>query len=128
LKVVLCCGCFDILHIGHLLHLKEAKTYGDELVVALTSDWYASRKGPGRPRFTWEHRAQMLRELRCVDEVIYYEGPLPDDVIRRLKPAVYVKGNDYSVVPEQQLVESFGGKVVFTTAPKWSSSDLVSLV
>lgn len=123
----MCNGCFDLLHYGHVLHLRAARSLGDRLVIGLSSDRDVSRKGPGRPRFSWDQRAQMLRELRCVDEVVYYDTYNElEDLIRVYKPSFYVKGNDYKEgIREQSLVESLGGKVVFTDTPKWSSSALM---
>ncbi len=125
MKLVMCCGCFDILHYGHLVHLRAAAALGERLMIALTADRQI-RKGPGRPVFNQDQRAEMLRELRCVDSVLVYDEPRPDDLIRRFRPAFYVKGKEYEGrLPEQALVESLGGKVVFTDTPKYSSTALV---
>ena len=128
MKLVMCCGCFDILHPGHLWHLRAARALGDRLVVALTADRYVN-KGPNRPVHRQDDRAAMLRELRCVDAVLVYDAPVPYDLIRTLRPAVYVKGLDYKGrLPEQALVESLGGKVVFTETEKLSSTALVEVL
>ncbi len=112
-KIVLCHGCFDCLHWGHLKHLENAKSYGDKLWVTITADRYI--KKPGRPIFREQQRYEMLKALRCVDYVtiIYDFGAEP--AISLIKPAFYVKGKEYEgTLPEQQLVESYGGKVIFT--------------
>ena len=127
MKLVMCCGCFDLVHYGHVLHLRAARALGDRLVVAMTADRFVN-KGPHRPVFSQDKRAEMLRELRCVDAVLISDAPRPDALIRALRPAIYCKGVDYSetVIPEQALVESLGGKVVFTNTRKWSSTELLS--
>lgn len=126
MKLVLCCGCFDILHVGHVLHLQAARALGERLVVALTGDRFVN-KGPGRPVHTQQQRELVLRALRCVDDVVVYEAQTPAAVIQAMKPDIYCKGVDYvgQRLLEQDLVESLGGRVVFTTTPKHSSTALV---
>ncbi len=122
---VLAGGCFDILHIGHVAHLKAARALGDRLVVALTADDFVN-KGPGRPVFSENVRAELLRELRCVDEVIVSHEPVPNTVIQAVRPQVYVKGREYAGrLPEQALVESLGGRVEFTDTAVFSSTALL---
>ena len=122
---VLCAGCFDIFHYGHLLHLQAARALGDELLVALTSDRFVN-KGPGRPVHTWDQRAAVLMGQRAVSGVFMSDAARPDDVIRQLQPQIYAKGIEYQGrLPEQALVESLGGRVVFTDTPKFSSTALV---
>ena len=117
-------GCFDPLHIGHVKHLKAAKKLGDWLIVGLTADVYV-RKGPGRPAFPETEREEMLRELRCVDDVAIVRDTC--EAIMTIRPDYYVKGKEYvGKLPEQSLVESFGGKVVFTDEPVYSSTALLS--
>lgn len=120
-------GCFDPFHYGHLLHLYAARAYGRWLVVALTGDAFVN-KGPNRPAFPAAQRKAVLEALRCVDEVIVSDAARPDDLIRALRPEVYAKGCDYTreAVAEAALVESYGGRVVFTATPKWSSTKLLN--
>lgn len=121
--IVLACGCFDILHFGHLKHLQMAKSMGDRLIVALTRDAYVN-KGPGRPVFHERQRREMLMELRCVDAVILTSGA--EEAIKFIRPDIYVKGREYEDrLPEKKLVESLGGRVVFTYTPVHSSTALV---
>jgi rfaE bifunctional protein nucleotidyltransferase chain/domain len=119
-----CHGCFDLLHWGHLKHLKEAKSLGTELIVTVTADEYVN-KGPGRPFFNQWQRQEMLQELRFVDEVRITTSA--EVAIRSVKPDIYVKGKEYeNKLPEQKLVESLGGRVHFTQGPVYSSTELIN--
>ena len=124
MKIILANGCFDPLHYGHLKHLQEAKALGGWLIVSVTRD-SAVNKGPGRPIFTEQQRAEMVRNLRCVDSVVVVENAL--EAIQLLKPDIYVKGSEYEGhLPEKHFVESYGGRVVYTKAPIYSSTKLVT--
>ena len=124
MKIVLTHGCFDILHYGHLCHLRAARRMGDLLVVSVTEDAYVN-KGAGRPRFHLHQRMQMLKELRIVDHVVASRAPTPDAVIIAIRPAIYVKGKEYiGKLPEEELVKSLGGYVRFTDEPVYSSTAL----
>lgn len=126
MRIVLCNGCFDILHWGHLKHLEAADDLGDWLIVSVTRDEFVN-KGSGRPVFPLEKRMDMLSALRCVDEVIPTDSAM--DAIKRIRPGVYVKGAEYKgKLPEQSLVESIGGIVVFTETPVYSSTALVPML
>lgn len=125
MKTVLVNGCFDILHYGHLAHLKAAAALGHYLIVALTADEFVN-KGPGRPVFSEDKRAELLRELRCVDEVIISRAPRCDAIIQQVRPDIYAKGIEYKgKLPEQALVESCGGVVMFTDTVVYSSTKLL---
>ena len=93
-KIVLCHGVFDLLHVGHIRHFEHAKKLGDILVVTLTADRYVN-KGPHRPAFPEDLRAESLAALDCVDYVAINRWPLATEPIERLRPHVYVKGSDY---------------------------------
>lgn len=108
-------GCFDILHIGHIRCLEEAKKKGDILIVALNSDRsIRSLKGPSRPFTPEAERAEVLSALACVDYVVIFDEPDPLELISSLKPNILVKGGDWT--PEttigREVVEGMGGKVV----------------
>ena len=95
-KIVFTNGCFDILHLGHISYLREAKSYGDILVVGLNSNESVRRlKGDLRPINDESDRAQILRELECVDFVIIFDEDTPLNLIRQIQPDILVKGADY---------------------------------
>jgi rfaE bifunctional protein nucleotidyltransferase chain/domain len=114
-KIVATGGCFDILHTGHARTLRAARSLGDFLVVCLNSDASVRRlKGPQRPVNSQHDRAEMLRALDCVDAVVVFDGDTPCDVLRELRPDVWVKGGDYSAetLPESEVVREWGGESV----------------
>jgi D-beta-D-heptose 7-phosphate kinase / D-beta-D-heptose 1-phosphate adenosyltransferase len=95
-KAVFTNGCFDVLHVGHIHLLKEARKKGDFLVVAINSDASVKRlKGESRPIFNQSHRAQMVASLSCVDAIIIFGEDTPYEILSHIKPQVLVKGSDY---------------------------------
>ena len=134
LKVVLCSGVFDLLHLGHIYHFKEAKSHGDILVVSLTSDKYV-KKGPGRPIFKFEQRVEAISALEDVDYVIESNEANTVKNINLIKPSVYFKGPDYKLYKEDvtgnirresDCVKKNGGKIVFSKSQTFSSSNLIN--
>jgi rfaE bifunctional protein nucleotidyltransferase chain/domain len=114
-RLVFTNGVFDILHVGHVRYLSEARKLGDLLVVAINSDRSVRElKGPSRPVVGEGERAEMLAALRCVDFVVVFDDISPRNLIASLLPDVLVKGGDYT--PEQihgrEEVEAAGGIVV----------------
>jgi len=108
-------GCFDVLHAGHLASLEAARRLGDSLVVMLNSDSSVRRrKGPGRPVQSVADRARLLRALSVVDDVVIFDEDDPREALRRLRPDVWAKGGDYDAnsLPEAEVVQSWGGRVV----------------
>jgi rfaE bifunctional protein nucleotidyltransferase chain/domain len=130
MKVVLCHGCFDVLHLGHIRHLQEARKLGDKLIVSLTTDRHVN-KGPGRPYFSADQRREQLLALKCVDDVVFSDSHSAEEIIERIKPAFYVKGPDYAEFKDPTLIKEMGavyrngGAIVTTDAEKWSSTDLL---
>jgi len=133
-KVVHCHGVFDLIHPGHIRHLTAAKREGDVLVVTLTPDRFVN-KGPGRPVFTEQLRAESLAALQCVDFVAINEWPTATETIKMLKPDVYVKGSDYvnreldlsgKITEEEAMVNEVGGRIHFTDDITFSSSALLN--
>jgi rfaE bifunctional protein nucleotidyltransferase chain/domain len=115
-RLVLACGCFDLLHVGHVRLLKAARKLGDQLIVGLNSDESVNAlKGGVRPILPQAERREMLLALRSVDEVRIFEELTPERLIHELKPAYYVKGAEYGLggLPERPLVEELGGQVIF---------------
>jgi len=113
-KVVLTNGVFDILHVGHVRYLQEARAQGDMLVVAMNTDASVKKiKGPTRPLQNENDRAEILAALGCVDYVTMFSENTAEDVVRVVKPDVYVKGGDYKIetLPEAQVVFAYGGSV-----------------
>ncbi len=116
-KIVMTTGCYDILHAGHIRHLERAKALGTKLIVALNNDnSIRGLKGPERPINPCDQRKTVLEALRCVDEVVTFDGPNALHIIERIKPDVLCAGYGYSLkdVVGKNLVESWGGKVVVT--------------
>ena len=133
-KVVHCHGVFDLIHIGHIKHFQEAKSMGDILVVTLTPDRFVN-KGPNRPAFNEKLRAEAVAALDSVDFVVINEWPTAIEVIKCLKPNLYVKGPDYkdykddvtgNIKKEEDAVESVGGRIAFTSGQTFSSSNLIN--
>ena len=133
-KLVLSHGCFDLLHLGHIRHFQEAKKQGDILIVTVTSDEFVN-KGPDRPYFTHDHRAEAIAALTDVDFVAVNFAETPIDVIKTLKPSVYAKGPDYSdmtkditgnIAREKEAIERVGGSLYITEDITFSSSALIN--
>lgn len=113
-KVVFTNGCFDVLHPGHLDLLRRARTLGDALVVAINSDTSVQRlKGPNRPVFPENERAEILSALNMVDYVCTFDEDTPLEAILAIRPDVLVKGADWvdNIVGGRE-VEGWGGKVI----------------
>ncbi|EHR49809.1 cytidyltransferase-related enzyme [Saccharomonospora marina XMU15] len=122
-------GCFDLLHPGHVSLLRQARSLGDALVVCLNSDdSVRALKGPGRPVVPESDRARLLAELAIVDAVVVFDEPAPSQVLHRLRPDVWVKGDDYAGadLPEADVVRRHGGEVVLVpTVDGYSTTRLL---
>lgn len=115
LKVVTTNGCFDILHIGHVHYLEEARSWGDMLFVGINTDASVQRnKGPKRPIVRENERAEIIASLKPVDAVFLFDETTPDSWLEVLRPDVHVKGADRSLeqIVERETVEKNGGKIV----------------
>ena len=133
-KVILCHGVFDLFHLGHLTHLKDAKKYADILIVTVTPDIYVN-KGPGRPVFSERQRAEIIASLELVDYVGINEFPTAEETILKLKPDYFAKGAEFdnksdldgAVLREKEVIESVGGQMIYTTDEVvYSSSNLIN--
>ena len=122
-RIVLCHGVFDLMHIGHIKYLQEAKAMGKLLVVTITPDRFVN-KGPNRPVFNENLRAESIAALDIVDYVSINEWSSAIETIKVLKPNLYVKGPDYkdykqdltgNIQLEEDAVKSVGGEIVFTS-------------
>ena len=113
-KIAFTNGCFDILHVGHVRYLREAKKTADVLVLALNSDSSArSIKGEKRPLMNEKERAEILAALECIDFVTIFQELTPLELINYLKPDILIKGGDW---PEEKVVgreeiKKWGGRV-----------------
>ena len=133
-KVVLCHGVFDLLHLGHLRHLEEAKTLGDYLIVSVTPNKFVE-KGPSRPVFSEHLRAEALSHLNVVSAVVINSSGTAIDIIKKIKPNIYCKGPDYKknsedvtgeIKNEINATKSVGGKIHYTQGETFSSSKLIN--
>jgi D-glycero-beta-D-manno-heptose 1-phosphate adenylyltransferase len=133
-------GCFDLLHLGHVRYLQEARNLGDFLIVGLNSDTSArALKGPGRPLVPEEERAEILAALTCIDYVTIFNDPTASELLELLQPAIYVKGGDYGLgqssmpdtsrLPEAQVVQHYGGVVrLIAYLPHHSTTELIATI
>lgn len=116
-KIVFTNGCFDLIHHGHVACLRDAKSKGDHLVVAINDDLSVQKlKGKNRPVCSLQNRIAVLEELSCIDWIISFSEDTPLELIRELKPDVFVKGGDYKKeeLAEFELVSGYGGEVVIS--------------
>ena len=113
-KIVFTNGCFDLLHVGHIKYLFQAKDLGDILIIGLNSDKSVKKlKGNNRPINSFEDRAKLLAALKSVDLVIMFEEQTPENLIKEIIPDVLVKGGDYDIeeIVGYQTVIDNGGQV-----------------
>jgi rfaE bifunctional protein nucleotidyltransferase chain/domain len=131
LSVVATNGCFDLLHVGHVRYLQQARALGDCLIVGINADASVRQlKGPERPLNAENDRAEVLAALACVDAVAIFSGMRADGFLRAAAPAVYAKGGDYTRDQldkgEVAAVEEQGGKIVLLPlVPGKSTTSLV---
>ena len=131
-KIVFTNGCFDILHLGHVEYLNEAKSLGDLLLVAINSDESVKKiKGPDRPINNESDRSQMLLNLKSVDCVQVFNNETPLEIIKLINPNILVKGGDWKIeqIVGHEHVLSLGGEVkslMFKNG--YSTSNLISQV
>ena len=107
-------GSFDLLHVGHLRSLEQARSLGDVLVVGLNSDQSVrAYKAPDRPVLPQAERAELLAGLACVDYVVVFDDATAENLVLAVRPDVYVKGADYATkpIPEARIVATYGGRV-----------------
>lgn len=133
-KVVLCHGTFDLMHTGHIRYLQRAKKEGDILIVTVTADEFVN-KGPGRPVFGEQLRAENLAALECVNYVSINYSVTAVELLKKIRPSIYVKGSEYrdhsgdvtgNITQEISAVEKYGGTIFYTDEITFSSSELLN--
>ena len=130
--VVFTNGCFDILHVGHVRYLQEARALGNILVVGLNSDDSTRRlKGEGRPIVPEKERKELLLALRSVDCVCLFDEETPFELIKQVRPEILVKGGDWPVekIVGADFVQSYGGMVrSLSFAADHSTTDIIERI
>ncbi|WP_374075338.1 D-glycero-beta-D-manno-heptose 1-phosphate adenylyltransferase [Bdellovibrio bacteriovorus] len=114
-KIVFTNGVFDLLHVGHVRYLQEARSLGDALVVGVNADASVKRlKGPTRPVQTENDRAEILAGLWAVDFTVIFTEDTPANLIEKVRPDILVKGGDWKIdqIVGAPFVQSYGGKVM----------------
>jgi rfaE bifunctional protein nucleotidyltransferase chain/domain len=132
-RIALCHGCFDLMHPGHIKYFQAARAMADALVVTLTPDRYID-KGPDRPVYTEQLRAECIEALECVDFVAVNEWPTAEETLRALRPAYYVKGQEFEKLQdktgklqrEYAVVAEIGAEMRFTHEIVFSSTRLIN--
>ena len=132
-KIVFTNGCFDLLHVGHVRYLQQARALGDFLVVGLNSDASVKMlgKGPDRPVQVEQDRAEILAALECVNAVCIFGEPTPIKLIEAVKPHILVKGGDWDVskIVGADFVMKNGGEVKsLAFVPGRSTSDIIKKI
>jgi rfaE bifunctional protein nucleotidyltransferase chain/domain len=131
-RLVLANGCFDLLHVGHVRYLREARALGDALLVGVNSDASVARlKGAGRPIMSAAERAEIVAALESVDAVVLFDDDTADQLVATLRPDIHAKGTDYTMetVPERAAVLAAGGRVAIAGDPKsHATRDLIRTI
>lgn len=131
--IVLCHGCFDLMHPGHILYFQAAKEMGDILVVTITPDIYVD-KGEGRPVFNQDIRAMSIAALECVDFVAINQWQTAVETLRLILPHKYVKGQEFEnledktgkIQKEYEVLKEIGTQMCFTHEIVFSSTQLLN--
>ncbi len=131
--VVHCHGCFDLMHPGHIKYFQAAKRMGDVLVVTITPDRFID-KGPGRPVYGQQLRAESIAALQCVDYVAVNEWLTGEETLRLLRPNIYVKGQEFEnledktgkIQREAAVIKEIGAQLCFTHEIVFSSTKLIN--
>tara|TARA_B100000989_G_scaffold233385_1_gene180165 strand:+ start:3740 stop:5257 length:1518 start_codon:yes stop_codon:yes gene_type:complete len=133
-KTVMCHGVFDLLHLGHIRHFKDAKKLGEILIVSVTADKFVN-KGPGRPYFNLSQRMEAIASLNCVDYVVPSNSEDAIKILNIVKPKIYCKGEDYKkhslditkkIKKEISVVKKYKGRIYYTNNITFSSSNLIN--
>jgi len=133
LSIGLCHGCFDIVHLGHINHLRQASSMVDRLFVSITADEFVD-KGPGRPIFASDVRAELIASIRYCDHAVVNHAATAEFVISMLRPDIFFKGADYRssrdprVDTERALVEDAGGRLILTDDAVMDSTSRIAQI
>jgi len=131
-KIVFTNGCFDLLHVGHIRYLSQAKKLGDFLIIGLNSDRSVKKlKGKDRPINSFEDRATLLSALNSVDLVIKFKEQTPENLIKDIVPDVLVKGGDYKIediVGYQTVIENGGQVKTLSFYDGYSSTNYINKI
>ena len=131
--IVHCHGCFDLMHPGHIKYFQAARTMGDVLVVTISPDRFVD-KGPGRPVFNENLRAESIAALECVDYVAINKWPTAEETLRLIRPDIYVKGQEFEnmedktgkIHKEVEVIKEIGAEIRFTYEIVFSSTKLLN--
>ena len=132
-KIVLCHGCFDLMHPGHIKYFQASKEMGDVLVVTVTPDIYVD-KGPDRPVYNQVLRADSIAALECVDYVAINKWPTAEETLKMIKPHIYVKGQEFEALQDKtgklqkelKILKEIGAEMQFTHGIVFSSTELLN--
>ncbi|MBI5048534.1 MAG: adenylyltransferase/cytidyltransferase family protein [Deltaproteobacteria bacterium] len=132
-KIVLCHGCFDLMHPGHIKYFQASKKMGDILIVTVSPDIYVD-KGEGRPVYNQTLRAESIAALECVDYVAINKWPTAVETLRLLRPHIYVKGQEFEnkadktgkLQQEQEVLVEIGAEMRYTHEIVFSSTKLIN--
>ena len=131
-KIVFGNGCFDIIHVGHIRYLQEAKSLGDYLIIAVNSDLSTKKlKGDDHLIMPEDERAEIVAAIEYVDFVTIFSEPTVETLLSKLKPHIHAKGTDYTIetVPEKEITQSYGGKIAIVGDKKdHSSTEIKSIL
>ena len=131
--IVHCHGCFDLMHPGHIKYFQAAKMMGDVLVVTISPDRFVD-KGPDRPVFNEDLRAESIAALECVDYVAINKWPTAEETLRLIRPDIYVKGQEFKnmedktwkIQKEVEVIKEIGAEIRFTHEIVFSSTKLLN--
>ena len=131
--IVHCHGCFDLMHPGHIKYFQAAKMMGDVLVVTISPDRFVD-KGPDRPVFNEDLRAESIAALECVDYVSINKWPTAEETLRLIRPHIYVKGQEFEnledktgkIQKEVEVIKEIGAEIRFTHEIVFSSTKLLN--
>ena len=130
--IVFANGCFDILHVGHIRYLVDARAQAEALIVGVNADSsVCSLKGPGRPVLDERARALLVAALRVVDYVVIFSDPNVEPLLKEIRPDVHAKGTDYTAesVPERAVADDLGIRIAIVgDAKSHSTSELLQTV